>query len=293
MSEAENTQLQAPKILYETRQPFDLTENLQARLEELDLAEAIKHVEEYGYGYIYDAVTEEFTERLRETIMRIANSGEGAIGLDNGANMLLAKDPIFEEAVLNSKVLAIVEVLCGKGALLSQVAGSVKQKSPPDQPSVGGLHADQNWMPAPFPVHNQMVTFCWACDDFSAEGGSTKVVPKSHLLRRHPNAEEVAEETDIVSTECPVGSVVFWDGSAWHSGGGLRTIDGERVVLHVTYSRLALRPVESYDFLGEDWLADRPYEMRVLLGREDFLSTPDGGFAHGEKLVRTFSWSKE
>ena len=96
MSEAENTQLQVPKILYETRQPFDLTENLQARLEELDLVEAIKHVEEYGYGYIYDAVTEEFTERLRETIMRIANSGEGAIGLDTGANMLLAKDPIFE-----------------------------------------------------------------------------------------------------------------------------------------------------------------------------------------------------
>ena len=194
MSEAEKTQLQVPKILYETREPFDLTEDLQARVEALDLVEAIEHVKEYGYGYIYDAVPQEFTERLRETIMRIANSGEGAIGLDTGANMLLAKDPVFEEAVLNSKVLAIVEVLCGKGALLSQVAGSVKPKSPPDQPAVGGLHADQNWTPAPFPVHNQMVTFCWACDEFSAEGGSTKVVPKSHLLRRHPNAEEVAEE---------------------------------------------------------------------------------------------------
>ena len=50
---------------------------------------------------------------------------------------------------------------------------------------------------------------------------------------------------------------------------------------------LALRPVECYDFLSEDWLEDKPYEMRVLLGREDFLNTPEGGFAHGIKLSRT------
>ena len=43
----------------------------------------------------------------------------------------------------------------------------------------------------------------------------------------------------------------------------------------------AMRPVECYDFLCEDWLEGKPYEMRVMLGREDFLSTPEGGFAHG------------
>ena len=206
--------------------------------------------------------------------------------------MLLGKDPIFEEVVLNPKILAIVEILCGKGAMISQVAGSIKHKSKPDQPRIGGLHADQNWTPAPFPVHNQLVTFCWACDEYTAEAGSTRVIPKSHLLRRHPNAQEVADEPGIVATECPAGSIVFWDGATWHSGGGLRTIEGERVVLHVTYSRLALRPVESYDFLGEDWLKDKPYQMRVLLGREDFLNTSDGGFAHGIKLSRTMDWSK-
>ena len=32
------------------------------------------------------------------------------------------------------------------------------------------LHADQNWLPAPFPVHNQLLTFCWACDEFTEAG---------------------------------------------------------------------------------------------------------------------------
>ena len=225
--------------------------------------------------------------------MRIVRGGEGGQGLEGrGANMLLPKDPVFEEVVLNPKILAIAEVLCGKGAILSQVAASIKEKATEPGDGRGGLHADQNWTPAPFPVHNQLVTFCWACDEFNEAAGSTRVVPGSHRERRHPNQREVAEELGVIHTECPAGSLVFWDGSTWHSGGAPRTVDGERVVLHISYSRMAMRPVECYDFLGEDWLADKPWEMRVLLGREDFLNTPQGGFAHGIKLPRAMNWAK-
>ena len=55
---------------------------------------------------------------------------------------------------------------------------------------------------------------------------------------------------------------------------------------------LALRPVECYDFLSADCFEDKPYETRVLLGREDFLNTPECGFAHGVKLSRTMDWAK-
>jgi ectoine hydroxylase-related dioxygenase (phytanoyl-CoA dioxygenase family) len=288
MSEAEAAEMTMPDRVFETRQPFDLSDEVQARVDALDLADTVQHVKDNGYGYVYDAAPIEFVERVREAILRIVKAGEG--GVPGGASMLLTKDPVFADVVLNPKMLALAEVLCGKGAMLSQLAGSVKPKS--DKGDTLGLHADQNWTPAPFPVHNQLVTFCWALDDFSKETGSTKVIPKSHLLRRHPNEQETNEEKGIISTECAAGTIVFWDGSTWHSGGGHRSVDGERVVLHLTYSRLALRPVESYDFLGEDWLADKPYEMRVLLGREDFLNTPEGGFAHGEKLPRAMNWAK-
>ncbi len=282
-----------PERIFETRQPFDLSDELQARVDDLDLGETVEHVRDQGYGYIHGAASPEFVARLRETIVRIVRGGEGGYGLEGrGANMLLPKDPVFEEVVLNPKLLAIAEILCGKGAILSQVAASIKEKATEPGDGKGGLHADQNWTPAPFPVHNQLVTFCWACDEFTEAAGSTRVVPGSHRERRHPNEREVAEEPGVVATECPAGSIVFWDGSTWHSGGAPRTVDGERVVLHITFGRMAMRPVESYDFLDEDWLEGKPYEMRVLLGREDFLATPQGGFAHGMKLPRAMNWAK-
>ena len=62
-------------------------------------------------------------------------------------------------------------------------------------------------------------------------------------------------------------------------------------MLHTTFSRMAMRPIENYDFLGEEWLADKPYEMRVLLGREDFLNK-DGTRANLDKVTQTMNWAK-
>ncbi len=269
-----------------TRQPFDLDDELTAKVEGFGLEDTVRQLKEEGYGYINDVVDEAFNARLRETIQRLCAENSAQKG--SGANMLLDKDPIIAEVVLNPKLLTIVEIMCGKGAMISQLVGSVKKKGGPALP----LHADQNWTPAPFPVHNQLVTFCWATDEFNEENGSTKVVPKAHLERRHPTVKEMQEEPGAIATGCPAGSVVIWDGSIWH-GSYPRTTEGERVVLHTTYSRLALRPIECYDNLDEDWLKDKPYEMRVLLGREDFLNTTAGAFAAGtEPLIRTMTWAK-
>ncbi len=280
MTETVERQRRAP--LTDTRQPFDLSDSLKSRVEALNLTSTVEDVKTNGFAYLQDAESPEFTVRLRETLLRMNAQNEGGV-----LNMLLDKDPIFEAVVLNPKILAIVEILCGKGAMLSQLACSVRPKGSPAL----GLHADQNWTPAPFPVHNQLVTFCWACDEFTLEGGATKVIPGSQVYRRHPSSDEIAEEKDAIALECPAGAIPFWDGSMWH-GNYPRTIEGERVVLHITFSRLALRPVESYDHLGEDWLKDRPHEMRVMLGREDFLNTPHGGFHDIKKLGRTMDWAK-
>lgn len=286
MSEAhEEKQQPTQPSAFGTRQPFDLSDELKARVDALGLTETVQHAKAEGYGYINDAAPIGFFERVKEAIYRTADGTEGP----RGSNMLLTKDPIFAEAVLNPKLLTIVEILCGQGAMLSQLSSTIIPKQA-DAPRKGGLHSDQNWTPAPFPVHNQTITLCWACTEFTHEGGSTKLVPDSHLLRRHPTPEEVAEEPGVISTACPAGTIVFWNGSIWH-GGGTRMIDGERVVLHTTFSRLAMRPVENYDFLGEDWLADKPYEMRVLLGREDFLNK-GGTRNNAEKVAKTFNWAK-
>ena len=79
----------------------------------------------------------------------------------------------------------------------SQFAGSVMVKSDNEI----SVHADQNWIPAPFPEHNCVITFCVPCKGMTAEGGATRVVPDSHLKRRHPTLDESHSETIAIEVE--------------------------------------------------------------------------------------------
>ncbi len=66
------------------------------------------------------------------------------------------------------------------------------------------------------------------------------------------------------------------------------------MVLHITFSRLALRTVENYDHLDDAWLEGKPLPLRVMLGREDFLgsTTIARGSADYSLIPRTFTWAK-
>ena len=104
----------------ETRQPFDLSEETQTRLIELEMVETVAKIERDGYTIIRDAAPIEFTERLRETCLRLAQETEAPL-TGRTAALLLGRDPIYEEVVLNPKVQALAEVMCGQGFLLSQL----------------------------------------------------------------------------------------------------------------------------------------------------------------------------
>ena len=151
------------------------------------------------------------------------------------------------------------------------------------------MHADHNWLPAPFPAHNMLLTACWACDEYTEAGGSTLIIPGTNRQRRHPDADEIRDLSEAVAIECPTGAIALWDGNLWHSNYP-RTLDGERVVCHITYTRLMMRPVEDYG-THADSLIDRYGEpMARMLGREDMLFSPTG--ADYSKLVQTFNNAK-
>ena len=202
-----------------------------------------------------------------------------------GGNMLLAKDPIYAEAIMKPKLLAMAEFSVGRGFLISQIAASVRPKG---APSIG-LHADNNWLPAPFPAHNMLLTGCWACDEYTEANGSTLVIPGSNNLRRHPTNLEIAEKAGAIPIECPPGSVAMWDGNIWHSNYPRET-DGERVVCHITYTRLMMRPVEDYTAHADALIEAHGKSMAQLMGREDFLNSPNG--ADYTKLLQTFNNAK-
>ena len=256
---------------YTTQDPYKVSDSLAATAAELGLEKNFRQLEEEGYTVIEDAAPQEFVQRLRGTILehqsRVRTKG-------SGPRLLIGKDPVFSEAIINPKALAVVEFMCGSiigldsfapigGALAYQLAASVRRKGSPAL----FLHADHGAsIPAPFPEHNYIVTICWACDDFSREAGATLVVPGSHTLRRQPTAEEAEAKEGAIAVECPAGSLVVWGGSVWH-GNWPRTIEGERVVLHASYCRGALRTIDIYDHLGDDFIEEWGPAMKTLLRR--------------------------
>ena len=145
MSEAE-TSPKRPGVYYDTLPPDAISDELAPVIDELGLVENCRQLAMEGWTVVEDAAPIEFTERLREVIL--AKAGP------QGARMLLAADPVFAEAVLNPKLLAMAEFSVGRGFLLSQVAASVR----PQGAGPIGLHADHNWLPAPFPAHNMLFT---------------------------------------------------------------------------------------------------------------------------------------
>ena len=266
----------APAVYFDTLPPDAISDELAPAIDELGLRENCRELAMNGWTVVRDAASKEFNDRFRKTILGIN---------EKGSNMLLAKDPIFAEAIMNPKLMAMAEFSVGRGFLISQVAASVRAKGS-DQL---GLHADNNWLPAPFPAHNMLLTGCWACDEFTKENGSTRLIPGSHTLRRHPRPDEIAAGNGAIAVECPPGSVAMWDGNIWH-GNWPRKTDGERVVCHITYTRLMMRPVEDYSAHADDLIERHGDRMAQLLGRKDFLNGPHG--AEYDKLLATFNNAK-
>ena len=243
----------------------DIAPDLAPRVAELGLQENCRQLADEGYTVVENAAPADFFERLRETILAKANPY---------GSLLADQDQVFAEAAMNPKVGTLAEFSVGPGFLLSILSTTVRGAN--DASMDIGLHADQAWVPAPFPEHNMFLTCCWATDDFTLEGGATMVVPGSHQHRRMPSMDEVAAKEGAIAIECPAGSVAVWDGSVWH-GNWPRTIPGERVVLHVAYTRLMMRPMESYPpEVEEALIAEHGEAMAQLLGRQDFLGKPAG-----------------
>jgi len=265
-------------VYYDTLPPEAISAELQPIIDELDLAANCRELSAQGWTVLKGVASEAFNQRLRDTILSVTAGRPGA-------NMLMARDPVFAEAVLMPKLMAMAEFSVGRGFLLSQVAASVRAAGSP----VIGLHADHNWLPAPFPAHNMLLTACWACDGYTEAGGATLVIPGTHTLRRHPDAEEIRSLQDAVPIECEPGDVPIWDGNVWHSNYP-RSLDGERVVCHITYTRLMMRQVEDYRAEADSLIDQYGEKMAQLLGQQDMLMSPNG--ADYSKLRATFNNAK-
>ena len=276
------------KRKFKSPKPLTISSLTKRKSKKLGIYNELENLRDDGYCIMENVFDNQITNTVRKKILELSLESAGDLkGLS--AALLLSRDPIFEKIIVNKKLLTAVEFAVGKGALLSQLLGGIRPKG-------GGnfnIHIDSAWTPSPLPEYPLMITACLACEDFTLAAGPTKVIPSSHKFLRQPYPNEIKKEEGAIPTLCKKGSLIFWLGSTWH-GNYPRLKKGERVVLHISFSRLMMRPIENYDHLDEQWLKGKPQAIKTMLGRNDFLgtTTKESGGTDRSKTIKTFNWAQ-
>lgn len=157
---------------------------------------------------------------------------------------VLSRSPILADLATHPTALRLVRSVIGRSVLLGNLSANITGPG-------GGemmVHADQRFLPEPWPSAPQGANAAWCVDDFTAENGATRFVPGSHLLNRSPRP---GDDTASVPFEAAAGTLVVFDSRIWHQTGFNTTADSRRAGIFGWYHTPIYRPQENW-FLSVD-----------------------------------------
>jgi ectoine hydroxylase-related dioxygenase (phytanoyl-CoA dioxygenase family) len=222
-----------------------------------DLAQAARDIKAHRLSMVEGVLERETLRRVREALYRAADDDkargrERKFGLDYAHDEtnqrvwnVLSRDPVFSDLVEHPAALELLRSVIGWPALLGNISANITGPG-------GGemvLHADQIFVPEPWPAEPQGVNVCWCVDDFTEENGATRMVPGSHLRHRNPQAGEAGEAT--LPMEAPAGTMIVMEARVWHKTGHNATADERRAGIFAWYTRPIYRTQENW-FLALD-----------------------------------------
>jgi ectoine hydroxylase-related dioxygenase (phytanoyl-CoA dioxygenase family) len=159
--------------------------------------------------------------------------------------------------------------LLGPDFLLSSLTANIARPGGDNM----GLHTDQGyvgfWTPVP-----AVANIAWMLDDFTADNGGTRLVPRSHrfALDGSPRAsdtpltpEQIPNQSHTIGAEGAAGSILCFDGRVFHGTGANRS-DRQRHALLSYHCRPWVRTQEN-STLGLDpaiRVAERPELLHRL-----------------------------
>ena len=239
-----------------------------------DLGRARTDLAQHGYCLLEGILPPERVAAVRQRLVELA-AAEVAQGTDyvyeNGANQriwtLLNKGDCFIELALDPTVSELMSHLLGYDHLLSNIDANVA--GPGGNPMF--LHADQSFMPEPWPPYPLVANAMWMLDDFTPENGATRVVPGSHLEAKQP---PFTVSDDLTTAVCgPAGTAMVFEGRLWHQTGRNITAGERRHGILAYYCRPFMRQQENWFLsLDPDVLERATPELRHLLGYDHYLS---------------------
>jgi ectoine hydroxylase-related dioxygenase (phytanoyl-CoA dioxygenase family) len=268
-------------------------------IDRLEMHAAIGQLDAKGYTVIAPelAAPPGFADRLRDAVLEAAERASGvrpdrSTGLTHAEIMtrhgqvqhvepLIHLNPLFQEALLNERALAVVTYLLGESCVLFSSTGQIKGPGFQYLP----LHADQanSGTPAPFPPFAQVCNAVWALTDYSADDGATCFVAGSHKLCRHPTAKEAVDLSLFEPLEAKAGSIIVWHGNTWH-GAVPRRNPGLRVGIIQYFGRWFHNPGSQFARLfTREEVARYPPRFAQLIGAQP---TPGLDHRYGSRVAR-------
>jgi ectoine hydroxylase-related dioxygenase (phytanoyl-CoA dioxygenase family) len=212
--------------------------------------------------------------------------GETPIGRGLLIPLPLLHDPMYEQALMNRVMLALVTYMLGESCILSSMSSMLKSRAP----EALELHTDNVGMPAPMPPFAQIANATWALSDYTSENGATRFVPGSHKLARHPNTAEALDMSSAVTVTAPAGSIILWNGGTWH-GAVPRTNPGARLSLIMLFCRWYLMPqILIRELVPAEALDRNPPRFATLMGKRSPYSGMD---SDGSKLDFTLGQTSQ
>ena len=180
---------------------------------------------------------------------------------------------VLDQMAEHPIALALLDEIFDPNYLLSQL--QVIDIAPGEDAQA--LHADDSFYPWPRPRPPLGAATIIAIDDFTPETGATRVIPGSHTWgERYPTEEETASAIPAVM---PAGSMLFFLGTTWHSGGENRS-DAPRMAVTAQYCAPWCRPQESFLLsVSRERVMASSEHMQRLLGYS--IHPPFMGFVHG------------
>lgn len=187
-----------------------------------------------GYTIIEDFLDTDRLRRVRVGLSPFLNSHQGRNNFEGikteRVYTLVGRGKIFEEIVVDQRVLAILDALFLPNYLLTASQAICISPGETAQP----IHSDDSFYPIPRPRPAISISTIVAVDAFTVTNGCTEIIPGSHLWSDaevagtydgldHDAPTPPSIEKLLTPLIMPAGSCVVFQGTLLHRGGANRS----------------------------------------------------------------------
>lgn len=234
-------------------------------------------VEEYGFCVVPSVLPREQANQLRIIVDQLreheAQPDGGCLGHQRVLH-LAVKHPAFLALMCHPTTMAIYEKYLGQDFICSTWTSNTALP----YADLTYWHVDHPYwtIAPPYPVDPPLTAHAiWCLDDFTADNGATKFIPRSHRRSKLPEHNGDYDH-EGVTVEAPAGSLIVAHGATWHSAGRNAT-DRPRTAIFGRFARCFIIPQEDMKSQLAAIRDPSPLVQR-LFGKKQY--TPQGGLPY-------------